>query len=69
MLKRHNAFNGNLTIFFPNATKTQIVSKVEFVRFSMIVFCRLYICNIYNITACVSDFEQLYKFYKFHLRK
>ena len=30
MLKRHNAFNGNLTIFFPNATKTQIVSKVEF---------------------------------------
>ena len=51
MLKRHNAFNGNLTIFLPNATKTQIVPKVEFVRFWMIVFYRLYVCNIYNITA------------------
>ena len=63
MLKRHNAFSENLTIFFPNATKTQIVSKVELVRFWMIVFYRLYICNI---TAFVSDFKQLNKFYKFH---
>ena len=66
MFKRHNAFSGNLTIFFPNATKTQTVSKVELVRFWMNVFYRLYICNIYNIAAFVSDFKQLNKFYKFH---
>ena len=65
MLKRHDIFTENFTIFFSNAGKTVNVPELEFDKFYKTTFWRSPKCNIYIVTTSALDFKQLYMFCSF----
>ena len=69
ILKRHDVFTENVTIFFfSKQRKTKIVLEFEFDKFQKTIFWRLYKENIYNVTTSAFYFKQLYIFCNFILR-
>ena len=65
-LKRCDSFTESFTISFSNAGKTETLPELEFERFQITIFWRLYVGNIYIVIANDSDFKQAYKFCKFY---